>query len=359
MTLSVCIIARDEEEVIARCLTCVKRFADEIIIVDTGSVDKTVEEAKKFTDKIYRYEWNDDFSAARNFSFEKATCDYVMWLDADDVISEENCARIRSLADVGGFDMAYILYATGFEEDIPTFIYYRERIFLRKKNYRFSGYVHEAVAPQGKIIYSDARIDHRKVKKGEPTRNLRIYQSLISRGISLDERAKFYYGRELMFNGMYREAAAVLENFLCGDGWVENKIEACMDIYNCFEALKEHEKALEYLLKSLIFAPPRPQFCCTLGGIFFEKGDLRTAIYWYERALSCGEDFLGAGAFVNTDFSEYVPCLQLCVLYDKLGDLQKACEYNERAGKVKPHSAAYGYNRQYFKNKLSTEVLND
>ena len=149
MSLSVCLIVKDEEEVIARCLSCVKKFADEIVVVDTGSSDRTVEEVKKFTDKIYFFKWVDDFSAARNFSLEKATGDYVMWLDADDVITDENCRKIKELVSGEDFDMAFLPYAAAVENDEPTFVYYRERIFKRSKNYRFFGAVHEAVTPQG------------------------------------------------------------------------------------------------------------------------------------------------------------------------------------------------------------------
>ena len=248
MTLSVCLIVRDEEEALARCLDCVKKFADEIVIVDTGSKDKTVEIATAYTKNIFFFEWCDDFSAARNFAFSKAKSDYVMWLDADDVITDENCTRIRNLVECGGFDMAYLLYAAAFDGDNPTFIYNRERIFLRSLNYRFSGAVHEAVAPRGKSVYSEARIDHKKIKSGQPMRNLLIYQKRIARRISLDEREKFYYGRELLFNKMYRESAAVLEYFLCGNGWVENKIEACINLYHCYKELGDNQKAMQSLL---------------------------------------------------------------------------------------------------------------
>ena len=71
-------IVKNEEEVLARCLDCVLQFADEIIIVDTGSSDKTKEIASKYTDKVYDFEWCDDFSKARNYAFSKATMDYVM-----------------------------------------------------------------------------------------------------------------------------------------------------------------------------------------------------------------------------------------------------------------------------------------
>ena len=90
-------IVKNEEDVLARCLDCVKKFADEIIIVDTGSADKTKQVAKKYTDKLYDFSWCDDFSKARNFSFSKASMEYCMWLDADDVVEDEDIEKIQKL----------------------------------------------------------------------------------------------------------------------------------------------------------------------------------------------------------------------------------------------------------------------
>ena len=89
-TISLCMIVKDEEAVLDRCLNSVKAAMDEIVIVDTGSADRTKEIARKYTDKIFDFSWQDDFSAARNFAFEKGQMDYLMWLDADDVLSEES-----------------------------------------------------------------------------------------------------------------------------------------------------------------------------------------------------------------------------------------------------------------------------
>ena len=112
MTLSVCLIIKNEAEVLERCLTCVKKFADEIVVVDTGSDDNSVEIAKKFTDKVHFFKWCDDFSAARNFAFDKASSDLLMWLDADDVIDDDNCHKIEKLKNnFDGFDMAMLPYA--------------------------------------------------------------------------------------------------------------------------------------------------------------------------------------------------------------------------------------------------------
>ena len=94
MRISVCLIVKNEEDVIERCLESVKGFADELIVVDTGSSDTTKEIVRKFSDKLYDFEWIDDFSAARNYAFSKAKCDYLFWLDADDIVMMTRTMRI-------------------------------------------------------------------------------------------------------------------------------------------------------------------------------------------------------------------------------------------------------------------------
>lgn len=355
MRLSVCMIVKDEQEVLSRSLSCAAKIADEIIVVDTGSVDNTVAIARQFTDSVFFFEWRDDFSAARNFAFEKASSEYLMWLDADDVITDENCLKIKALVKEGGFDMAYLPYAVAFENDKPTFVYYRERILKRSMNFRFEGAVHEAISPRGKIVYLDAPIFHKKVKSGEPLRNLSILQRKIARGDKLDSRSKFYYGRELLFNKMYSESCAVLEDYLAGDGWIENKLEACVNLYQGYSALGKKKEALAALLKSFTLAPPRSDVCCILGERAMNAKDYTAAIFWYELALHRVPDIKGGG-FVNLDYCGFVPNIQLCVIYDRLGETDKAIYYNEAAGAIKPDSAAYLHNKEYFKNKLNKEV---
>lgn len=355
MTLSVCLIVKDEEETIARVLACARRFADELVVVDTGSTDRTVEIAKGFTEGIYFFEWRDDFSAARNFAFEKAKSDYVMWLDADDVVTDEDGEKIKALVKNASFDMAFLPYAAAFENGEAVFVYYRERIFKRSKQYKFSGVVHEAVVPEGNIVYADALIRHEKVKSSDPMRNLKIYQKRIAQGIRLDERAEFYYGRELFYNGMFLESVAVLENFLKGNGWVENKIEACQNLYSAYSAVGDNDRAIQSLFKSFLYAPPRSRACCYIGEYFFNRNEVNAAIYWYERALDCDNGEKN-GAFISVDYCGFIPLMQLCVLYDKIGNYELANDFNERAGKIKPHAQSYLSNKKYFSTKLNNEV---
>ena len=352
-TISLCMIVKNEEMHLARCLDSVAGLVDEIIIVDTGSADKTVEIASGYTRKIYFYPWKDDFSDARNHSFAKASMDYCMWLDADDVLEETEKDKFLRLKQSlsSDTDMVMMKYNTSFDESgRPSFSYFRERWIRNDEEYRFVGAVHEVIPPKGKLLYSDIAISHKKIGAGDPDRNLKIYQKMIAEGKPLDIRQQYYYGRELYYHGQYGEAASVLERFLVSEeGWVENKIEACSVCAGCYLRMGQEQKALTTLLRSMSFDRPRAELCCEIGKYFLEHGNYLNAVYWYETALHAPKNEY-SGGFVLPDCYDYVPLLQLCVCYDRLGDRRKANEYNERAGICKPYSEAYLYNKRYFES---------
>lgn len=90
ITISLCMIVKNEEKLLARCLDSVADIMDELIIVDTGSTDRTKEIAARYTDKVYEFAWINDFAAARNFAFSRASMEYIYSADADEVLDEEN-----------------------------------------------------------------------------------------------------------------------------------------------------------------------------------------------------------------------------------------------------------------------------
>ena len=143
-TISLCMIVKNEEIHIARCLDSVADLVDEIIIVDTGSTDRTVDIVSKYTSKIYFYPWKDDFSAARNESFSKATMDYCMWMDADDVLEDSEKDKFLQLKQSlpPDTDMVMMKYHTAFDEaGNPSFSYFRERWIKNCPQYRWLGAV--------------------------------------------------------------------------------------------------------------------------------------------------------------------------------------------------------------------------
>lgn len=350
-TISLCMIVKNEEDVIGRCLGSAADLVDEIVVVDTGSTDRTKEIAAEYTDRLYDFTWIDDFAAARNYAFSLANGDYCMWLDADDVLLEPDRLEFGRLkaALSPATDVVMMRYNTGFDEKGGvTMSYYRERIIKNNAGMRWKGAVHEAVEATGRVEYSECAVTHRKLRPADPARNLRIFEGLLERGVALDPRQQFYYGRELYYHKRYADAVGVFEAFLDqGRGWLENNIDACRHCAYCRYGLGQNEKALQSLLRSLAYDLPRAEVCCEIGRHFFDREQYPLAIHWYERALDCrrGDD---RGGFVSPDAYGYVPCIQLCVCHSRMGDNERAARCNERAAGFKPDAPAVAHNRDYF-----------
>ena len=351
-------IVKNEEKTLARCLESVKGFFDEIVIIDTGSTDETENIAAKYTDKILSFEWCDDFSAARNYSFSKASCDYVMWLDADDVILESDLDKLKQLKKnlSGKEDVIMLPYNTSFDKNSkPLFSFYRERILKRSRDFKWHGRVHEAVEYEGIVVYYDAAVTHKSIKKHYSERNLNIYLKQEKLGEPFSARDKFYFGRELYYHSHYSLAASKLTEFLEeGRGWVENNIEACKFLAFCLKETKGKDAALRALFRSFLYGAPRAEICCEIGNIFMEKENFETAAFWFERALA-SDPPEHSGAFVDRSAYGFVPALQLAVCYDRLGNIEKANRYNEIAGSFRPNSKEYLYNKTYFQSVLRNE----
>lgn len=360
ITLSLCMIVRNEEDVLGRCLDSVKDAADEIIIVDTGSEDRTKETARNYTEKIYDFPWRDDFSAARNFALGKGTMEYLMWLDADDVISEKNRKKLLGLKESleSDVDMVLMPYAAAFEPSgEPAFSYYRERIVKNHRGFRFCGRVHEVIPPSGKLCYADILVEHRKQKAGDSRRNLRIYETMEETGEGFDSRALYYYGRELYFHRKYEKGRKVLEQFLDRpDGWVENKIDATRQLAGCLYGIGDDSGALKALLRALEYDVPRGETCCSLGRHFQDREQYEQAVYWYGQALGAKKDQM-SGAFIQEECYGFLPAVSLCVCYDRLGNRKMAEKYNELAGRYRPDSEYYLKNKEYFTAQRQSESV--
>lgn len=155
--LSLCMIVRDEIDCLQRCIDSVKDTVDEIVIVDTGSTDGTLEMAKRYASKLEQIAWRDDFSYARNASIELATGDWILQLDADEYLREESCPEL--LQAIRKLDMlAYNLAVRNHFEEGRCEIFYPARLFRRMPSVRYTGKIHEQVTPALlEIMKSDPR----------------------------------------------------------------------------------------------------------------------------------------------------------------------------------------------------------
>lgn len=349
-SLSVCLIAKNEEKILARCLNCVRQFADEIVIVDTGSTDKTKAIASVFTKNVYDFSWVNDFSKARNFSFEKASCDFIMWLDADDVVTNENIKKINELKKINfPADVYFFKYDIAFDESgNSTFSYYRERIVRRSMNFKWEGFVHEVIVPRGKIERVEISIEHRKIGLNPPKRNLLIYEEKIKGGVNFSPREQFYYARELFFNNKIKKCVKILKKYLKNENlFLANKIDAHVILAKCFLALNSPQEAKNILIDSMKALAPSAEICCLLGELEAQT-NLESARFWFETALNCKKNY-ESGAFVEENFYGLIPCLNLCLINYKQGNIEKAKEFHEKSKVFSPKNPSVLYNEEFFK----------
>ena len=168
LTLSLCMIVRDEEEMLPRCLAAAKPAVDEIIIVDTGSKDRTIEIAREFGATVIEREWTGSFSDARNVSFEAATGDWIIYLDADEELVADDVKRLRALTGRVWREAFYLVETsyTGEVGEGGAITNNALRVFRNRPHYRFEGRLHEQIGQHlpsyapGRIEQSSVRIDH-------------------------------------------------------------------------------------------------------------------------------------------------------------------------------------------------------
>ena len=146
--LSICMIVKNEEELIEAALESVKSVADEIIIIDTGSSDKSREICLNYTDKVYSVRWNKDFSSMRNKGLKRASCDWILYLDADERLKIRDKVYLQNLLKEADCDLysLKVIHLTDTEEEENQYdVSWQNRLFRRDKEYSFDGCIHEKI----------------------------------------------------------------------------------------------------------------------------------------------------------------------------------------------------------------------
>lgn len=307
-TISLCMIVKNEENFLERCLNSVKDFVDEIIIIDTGSKDRTEEIAKRFTNHVYRFEWCDDFSKARNESLKHAKKDWILVLDADETISEEDMKRIREIIrdkDIDGYKLTQRNYSDsvagvsckddkyeesrGFKSYFPSMLV---RLF-RNKGYRFQNKIHEVIEDSMESIGANVAVSgipiHHKADKSKDRSE--FYIRLIKKQIhETPKDPKPYYELGKMRIGK-KDYSSALENFrksikLLGStqGLLINKLIFSDAGIACFR-LNKYDDALAYFNKAIENDDHNPINYFYKALIFHELGNIKDAFEMYKASI--------------------------------------------------------------------------
>lgn len=303
LPLSVCIIARDEEQHIESCLASVASIAAQIVLCDTGSTDRTVAIAERYGAAIYRTEWQDDFAAARNESLRHARQPWILVLDADERLCTPDAVRTAlATADttVGGFFVTIASISTAGSSSPTQYQTQVVRLFRNDERLRYEGIIHEQILPSLRragyrcvptaimVEHVGYNLDPQRMH-AKQRRNL----DLLNRALEQEPESAFYRfhrAKTLMALGDNTAATADIEIAL---RTAHRDSILLPQILNYAALLAVHagcyEKALSYAQQSATILPQQPMSWFLIGEMYRIQGDAHGALQAYTRALQALE----------------------------------------------------------------------
>lgn len=374
MNLSICIITKNEQENIERCLKSLMPYEMEIIVVDTGSTDNTKDIVQRYTDKVFDFEWCDDFAAAKNFAISKTSNDYIIMLDSDEYIDKfEESELIRTIGNnsdkAGRIQIKNVFKKTDPCKESREWV---SRIF-NKKSYHYEGRIHEQIVrydgKQYDTFKAPVTIIHtgydltEKEKSAKAKRNISLLEKELDRLIKLfckNNRLNICEidGIELVNHIFEKDSALSLilqkDEYLpyilyqLGKGYymAMDYPKAC-DCFSCALSFDLNPK-LEYVTDAVeaygyaLVNADRADEALMFENIYNEFGNtadfqfLMGIIYMNnERFDDAVSEFLKATKHKecrNVGSNSYLAYYNIGVIYECLGDADKAISYYRRCG---------------------------
>lgn len=344
-------IVKDEEQTLGRCLESIAGNVDEIVVVDTGSRDDTRAVATRYGARIADFAWCDDFSAARQFALDQATCDWIVWLDADDVVIGAD--RIRPLiaeaaADTTGFFWRYVLGRDANQQ--PRFSYWRERCVKNDGTARWQGRVHEVLvssAVSGFVKTEQIVVEHHPVARpGKASdRNLRILEDECRRR-DPEPRLLFYLGREYADHGRVPQALDTLKRYLDVGRWDDERYLAQTRVGDLHLAQASYGEATDAYLAAATIHPTWPDAYFGLSAVSYFQRDWARVVEWADvgRSQPRPETLL----FINEFAHRFSWIIYYTNALYHLGRVDAALDWTRNALSIVPDDAWHRHNEQFF-----------
>ncbi|MEE9606049.1 MAG: glycosyltransferase, partial [Candidatus Scalindua sp.] len=295
-TLSLCMIVKNEEKFLPICLESVKDHVDEIIIVDTGSTDSTVEIAKRYNAKIYHHPWENSFSKARNYSLKYATCDWILWLDADEEVDKKDAYKLKEVIKDND---ANVIYLPIFNRPVggkSKSVFNSLKIFRNHLGFHFEGIVHN------KLKYSDPY----------KTVNIKLYHYGYSHDDEQMEK-KFIRTSTLLREQIRSDPDNPLPHHYLAN--------SCLGTKRYDECIKEALEAIRlFELKKGNSQLRLPSYYAASAS-FYHKKDLVNAEVYALKAIDFYADYLDAYCILSSIYfqrKEYSRCIEVTKKYLKL-----------------------------------------
>ncbi len=337
---SICIIAKNEEKNIERCLKSVSDFDCEIVVVDTGSTDCTKEIARQYATKVLDFEWVNDFSAARNFSISQASYDWILVLDCDEWVQEATPERFMELARqyptyMGRLKRKNLTYM---DSEKQVYIDMVERFFNRRY-YHYEGSIHEQVTPSHPqeliafdiplTVLHSGYVGTKEELEDKRKRNMTLLQEELRKNPD-DPYLYFQIGQEYYCLDDYKNAADYYAKVLTYDlSPTLEYLRMTLQAYgNCLIHLGRIDEALQYEQIYDTFANT-PDFVFLMGRIYYMSG----------QPIKAMSEFIKATSMDNPraeGTNSYLCWYYMGLINEKLGNLDAAETFYQKCGDFEP-----------------------
>lgn len=347
--LALCMIVKNEEKVLGRCLETVKSVVDEIIIVDTGSTDGTKDIALKYVDQVYDFKWNDSFAEARNFAQSKARAEWILVLDADEYVDEENLKEVvselrRTTAPVDAYQATIYNFSGVNAESVVQ--HSSLRIYRNDGKIRYDRAVHEQLvrvdrdlrtAPCKLIVYHSGYMPQVVVEKEKNKRNI----DLISKELNKNGQNPFDYfnlGNEYMAKKQYNQALeAFIKAYKNKKDFNYSWVPYCVvQIIRCLTELRRYREALNVIGDAEKIYVYSPDFICLKANIYLLQHRLDEVDEELTDFLANKEKY--PRVITSVDYLDYWPHEILGVVYELKEDYTRAVEHYTKAFSMNPRA---------------------
>lgn len=350
MKLSACMIVKNEEKNIERCIKSYRNVVDEIIVVDTGSTDRSIELAKALGADVYFFEWIDDFAAAKNYAISKAQGDWIIFLDADEFFPRETAAEIPRLIRGGKGQLVDAVFCKMYNIDETSQQVLNEmiqvRLFRNSDEIVYEGPVHEKLVSKGgalKTILADEKkiyIYHTgysetlKIKKAE--RNIQL---LLKQMKGNSDNAEQFYHLSRAYSAMdnYDESIQYAQKFLAmGNVSKEHERNIYYTLIGDMILNKTSKKAIEEVVQKAISCEPKDAMpYMLLGQYYFNLKMYGEALEALEIALKLNKECRVSNLnFVEGRRGEIYTLIGN--LYELMGNFSQAQSFYQRALNLNP-----------------------
>jgi glycosyltransferase involved in cell wall biosynthesis len=338
-SLTLGIIAKNEETNLPRLLESVKDCFDEIVLTDTGSTDKTVEIAKSFGCTVSHFDWIKDFSAARNFNMSQCKTQYYMWLDCDDVLTNKDLfiSWRDSTMETSDYWIATYDYAHD-HTGKPVCSFARERCWRTDRALAWKYPIHEGVTPHSplvgavKVAFAPTwKVSHQRTQEDlskDKGRNLSVFETMTN----MDARMLYYYGKELFENQRAKEAFPILVT-AASKPELEMHDRLLAIQYACYAGMikNDFDQVINLGLMGIQLDPKRAEFYTCIGDAYLKKHQLLEALPYFSAARACVDTVprdkgYSSPIFVAQDAYGPYPSNQIARIYAATGNMEKAKE---------------------------------